>query len=287
MKTETKHIPEHQQEQLKKVVDIIKETTYKNIWAEMIILFWSYARGDFVVRDVVSEWWGTRVYESDIDIMVITKKPTQEKNLRLSMEINEKIEKDYELEWHFTIEDIGHVNKMLEESRYFYIDIKNEWILLYDSKKYPLNWVKNIDGERRKEIQKEDFNMWFEDAKIFFWHYKFDFKNWDYKIGAFHLHQTTEKLMTAYLLVKTGYKPKTHDLEVIYRKIKEENTLFDTLFDLSNEKENYHFELLRKAYIEARYSKTYKITQEESKFLEDKILLMIALVEKLCLEELK
>jgi hypothetical protein len=30
--------------------------------------------------------------------MVITKKPTQEKNLRLSMEINEKIEKDYELE---------------------------------------------------------------------------------------------------------------------------------------------------------------------------------------------
>jgi hypothetical protein len=31
MKTETKHIPEHQQEQLKKVVDIIKETTYKNI----------------------------------------------------------------------------------------------------------------------------------------------------------------------------------------------------------------------------------------------------------------
>jgi HEPN domain-containing protein len=93
--------------------------------------------------------------------------------------------------------------------------------------------------------------------------------------------------MTAYLLVKTGYKPKTHDLEVIYRKIKEENTLFDTLFDLSNEKENYHFELLRKAYIEARYSKTYKITQEESKFLEDKILLMIALVEKLCLEELK
>jgi hypothetical protein len=39
---------------------------------------------------------------------------------------------------------------------------------LYDSKKYSLNGVKNIDGERRKEIQKEDFDMWFEDAKIFF-----------------------------------------------------------------------------------------------------------------------
>jgi hypothetical protein len=60
--------------------------------------------------------------------MVITKKPTQEKNFRLSKEINEKIEKDTEIKSHFNIiiEDIHHVNKMLEESRYFYIDIKNE-----------------------------------------------------------------------------------------------------------------------------------------------------------------
>jgi hypothetical protein len=68
------------------------------------------------------------VYESDFDIMVITKKPTQEKNIRLSMEINEKISKDKSIESNFSIiiEDIYHVNKMLEESRYFYIDIKNE-----------------------------------------------------------------------------------------------------------------------------------------------------------------
>jgi len=40
MKISIEHIPEHQQEELRKVVDIIKDTTYKNIWAEMIILFW-------------------------------------------------------------------------------------------------------------------------------------------------------------------------------------------------------------------------------------------------------
>jgi uncharacterized protein len=221
--------------------------------------------------------------------MVITKKPTQEKNLRLSMEINEKIEKDHEIEGHFNIiiEDVHHVNKMLEESRYFYIDIKNEGILLYDSEKYTLSEAKNIDEKRRKEIQEEDFEMWMKDANVFFGHYKFDFKNKDYRIGAFSLHQTTEKVMTAYLLVKTGYKPKTHDLEIIYRKVKEESNLFDPFFDFADEKDNHHFELLRKAYIEARYSKTYKITREELLYIESKIPPMIDLVNKLCTEVIK
>jgi uncharacterized protein len=55
MKTSITHIPEQKQKELEKVVEIIKETTYKNIGAEMIILFGSYARGDFVLRDVVCE----------------------------------------------------------------------------------------------------------------------------------------------------------------------------------------------------------------------------------------
>jgi uncharacterized protein len=205
MKDSVDHIPKNKQIELNKVVEIIKKTTYKNIWAEMIILFWSYARWDFVLRDVVAEWWWTRVYESDFDIMVITKKPTQEKNLHLSMKINDEIEKnpDIESKFNIIIEDIYHVNKMLEESRYFYIDIKNEWVLLYNSKKYKLKQAKKLWTERRKEIQKEDFEMWFEDANIFFGHYKYDLNNKNYKIWAFNLHQTTEKIMTAYLLVKT------------------------------------------------------------------------------------
>lgn len=289
MKKSISHIPQHKQEDLLKVINIIKKSTYKNIWAEMIILYWSYARWDFVVRDVVSEWWWTRVYESDFDILVITKKPTQEKNIRLSMEINTQIEKEFSIESHFNIiiEDIHHINKMLEETRYFYTDIKNEWIVLYDSEKYKLSESKDLSVFRRKQIQKEDFKMWVEDAESFFWHYEIDYEKWDYRIWAFSLHQTTEKALTAYLLVKTWYKPKTHDLEVIYKKVKEENKEFDKCFDFSDENESNHFELLRKAYIEARYSKTYKITPKELKFLEEKIIWIINLVNKLCKEELE
>ena len=159
--------------------------------------------------------------------------------------------------------------------------------MLYNSDKFTLSSPKKLPKKYRKKIQQEDYDLWFEDAIIFFGHYKFDLANTHHKIAAFSLHQATEKWITSYLLVKTGYKPKTHDLEVLYRKIKEENNEFEDIFDLTNETENYHFELLRKAYIEARYSKTYSITPEELIYLADKVLMLRDLVEHLCAQELK
>jgi HEPN domain-containing protein len=101
------------------------------------------------------------------------------------------------------------------------------------------------------------------------------------------LHQATERYITALLLVKTSYKPKTHDLEILYNKIIEIDSSFQDVFDLSNEKEHHHFELLRKAYIEARYSKTYAITQEELAFIEQKIKDMSQKVQQFCKAEIE
>ena len=287
MNTIPSHIPDHKRSDLERAVEIIKQTTYKDIEAEMIILYGSYARGDFVVRDVVQEGWNTRVYESDFDIFVITKKPTQEKNLRLSREIEAQITKDPTIESQFSIiiEDIYHVNKMLKESRYFYMDMKAEWIILHDSGKYELASSQPIPAERKKQIQTEDYELWFPDADTFLNISQDMWRQWDYKIGAFQMHQATERYMTAYLLVKTGYKPKTHDLEVLYTKITE---LDDTLsvFNLNDKWDKHHFELLRKAYIEARYSKDYSITPEELIFLDTKVQALRTLVKQLCSQEI-
>lgn len=73
----------------------------------------------------------------------------------------------------------------------------------------------------------------------------------------------------------------------MYQKIVEEEKLFSTIFDMSDEEENRHFELLRKAYIEARYSKTYSITKKELQFLEKKILSLKKLVLSLCKAEIE
>ena len=46
------------------------------------------------------------------------------------------------------------------------------------------------------------------------------------------------------------------------------------------------FQLLKKAYIDARYKKEYTITAEELQYLSERVLLLRELTEKLCQEEI-
>jgi uncharacterized protein len=66
-----------------------------------------------------------------------------------------------------------------------------------------------------------------------------------------------------------------------------EDKSFESWFDFGVLEEKTHFELLRRAYVDARYSKDYKISKEELKFLEEKVLKLKEIVEMLCEMELK
>ena len=150
-------------------MDIILGQITEEIGIEMILLYGSYARGDFVVRDVVREWWTTRVFESDFDLFIITKNTTQEKNIRIAWELEKHIHANPDIKSNFSIiiEDIQHVNQMLEESRYFYLDIKNESIELYNSEACKLASPKHLEIQRKKEIQQADFDLCTKMLKYF------------------------------------------------------------------------------------------------------------------------
>ncbi|MEJ2426858.1 MAG: nucleotidyltransferase domain-containing protein, partial [Candidatus Thiodiazotropha sp.] len=71
MKTALDHLPEQKQQELQKAIEIIQE----EIDLEMLILFGSYARGDWV-EDLDPETLQYR-YQSDFDLLVITETPRQ------------------------------------------------------------------------------------------------------------------------------------------------------------------------------------------------------------------
>ncbi len=284
MKTSISHIPETKQNELQKVVEIIKWESSSKLKIEMIILFGSYARWEQVVKDVVMDWANKLEYKSDFDILVITRKPSQERNLTLSYEISKKInsEKNITTPVSVLIEDIYHVNSRLWENRYFYLDIKKEWILLYDSWKCKLWEARTLSQNEKLELQKEDFDMWFSWGQNFFW-YSIDAMNkWNLNDSAFLLHQSSEKYISAFLLVATWYKSKTHDLAVLYNNLIKADAIFNNWFDLK--KENNYFKLLRKAYVDARYSKEYKIKKEELQYLQNKVKILENMIEKKCRE---
>lgn len=282
------NIPIKKLEELEKIKQVILEVSKEIVKVEMIILFWSYARWDFVEADLKFVEWHYEEYKSDFDILLVTWKPSLAKALNLENEVKRRLSERNEIKTPLTliIEDIYHINKRLTEERYFYVDIEKEGIILYDSEKFKLKRWKALTQEERMKLKKEDFEEWFEKWNNSLKVFDFSFKENMLNKSAFELHQWAEWFITSYMLVKTWYKPKTHDLKDLYEMLVKEDRVFENWFDLRDEKEQKHFELLKTAYVDARYSKYYKITKDELKFLEEKVLSLKGIVDRLFGEEL-
>jgi HEPN domain-containing protein/predicted nucleotidyltransferase len=281
MKKSLAHLPLHKKQELKRLKSVILEKAPET---QFIILFGSYARGDWV-EDEYTENHITYTYRSDFDILVIT----DDKKAANNDSVWRRAENEYygirptqctqvDIISHHILE----VNNKLREGHYFFSDIKKEGILLYDSGKYKLERKRKIDPARRLEIAQEDFEQWFESANEFLWGYKQYFEKSKYKIAAFLLHQATERFYKAAILTQSGYSPKGHNLSTLGSAIARDYPEFKKIFPQKTKKEDYLFKQLKKAYIDARYKKDYSITREELEYLVKRVEKLRDLVEKTC-----
>ena len=289
MKTNIKILENSKQQEINKVLKIILEIWKEYIKPEMVILFGDYIKWDNTINNLVKEWDQIVEYKTVIQILIITKKPTQEKNMRLSREITSKIKCNRSITSpvNIIIEDIYSFNQWIKESRYFYLDILNEGILLHDSEKYKIRDTKKLNQTEIKQIQKEDFEAWFSIASEFYIDYINAFERKSYKMAIFYLHQATELFITCYLLVKTWYKPKTHDIEILYSKLKEQTKFLNHWFDLEKQNDINCFEILRWAYIDSRYKKGYEVKLKDLLFLANKVIELRDKIKNLCNKEIK
>ena len=254
----------------------------------MIILFGSYARGDWV-SDEYTDGHITYSYQSDLDIMVILKKgkhiayaePRIEKRLEREL-VHDLFSKKPWITLIF--ESIDYVNRQLEKGRYFYYDIKKEGVLLYDSGEFTLSEVKELSSVQRRAIAKEDFEQWFESGSEFLIDTLNAMQRNSLNRGAFYLHQATESFYSAITLVFSGYKIKLHDIRKLGSLAGNYNAELWQVFPHSSVDERQAFKLLERAYIEARYSKEYKITKEQLIFLIERVQKLQNLTERICLE---
>jgi HEPN domain-containing protein len=140
-------------------------------------------------------------------------------------------------------------------------------------------------AEVAKKAQ-EDFNQWFESANRFFVAFKSMMDNSFYKEAAFQLHQVTERYYGTVQLVFTGYKPKTHDLEILGGMAKACDMEFGKVFPKGDLQERMRFTLLKKAYVDARYKAEYQITKEDLEWLAERVQILRNLTEQICKEKI-
>ncbi len=285
MKKSLDHLPEDKQAELEDILSIILKSSIK---PEIIILFGSFARGDWV-EDRYQDKSGTIYeYKSDFDIFIVVESQKQVCYKKPWQKLNKKISESTTIQTRASIvnHSIELLNKELTKGHYFYIDIKKEGILLYDSGKYVLSDPVELHPSARKGKATEHFKYWMKKALSFNDLFEFTYQKDDYSMAAFMLHQTAESLFTAILLVFTDYRPKTHDLEQLRSLVNGQNPRFIKVFPNIGQEEKRLFELLRKSYVDARYDRTFKIHKEELQWLNQQVEILKALTEEICMEKI-
>ncbi|BFD46022.1 MAG: HEPN domain-containing protein [Rickettsia endosymbiont of Sergentomyia squamirostris] len=276
-----------------KLDNIIKEILYvgKSKIA-MIILFGSYARGDWVediekIGDI-----SYYKYQSDFDLLLILKNgeyagyPAINLQHKIENRLGKKFSLDETPPITLILEPIKLVNRQLEKGQYFFSDIKKEGILLYNSGKFILSEAKELSWQERRPIAEKDYKYWFKKAKDFLLlaHLCLDIEQLNN--ATFMLHQATESFYNAILLVFTGYKAKSHDILGLGDRARSHHYDIYKIFPHETPEQEECFTLLRNAYVDARYDQDYTINKEQLLYLINRVEELKIVTEKICLERI-
>ena len=279
MKKSLSHLPEHKREELRTVTEIITE----KLDADFVILFGSYARGDWIEDRYIGDDGIVYEYKSDYDILIVIKDPRKYEHKYPQEKIAKKarslgVRTDLSIIFH----SVWAFKRAVNKGFYFFADIIREGIMLYSSGRVPLPEIKELSVRERKYYAQKDFDNWFKSANDFFKYYAIACTNKDYKIAAFNLHQTTEHSYKTILLVFTNYNPHEHLLGSLGKMASKHNSALNNIFPLETREEQGLFDLLEYAYIGARYDPRYVITGEELEYLAKRVKFLLDLTEKIC-----
>jgi predicted nucleotidyltransferase/HEPN domain-containing protein len=291
MRSDLGHLPEAKQRELAHVVEAIREgfakaiahrtqPRFRNGKLLKIILFGSYARGDWV-DDPVGR------YFSDFDLLVVvdhedlTDVPefwlkTED---RLLAELSEgKLRTPVSLIYH-SLED---VNEKLKLGRYFFIDILKEGIVLFEEPGHPFVEPQPLSAREAFDEGRDYFERWMQSASEFIDNFKMNLSLQRHNNAAFQIHQATERLYQCLFLVRTLYTPKTHNLNRLRALAEGMEPSLKQVWPASNREEKRAYARLREAYIKARYSREYRISEAELEWLGTRVEILETLVERSC-----
>ncbi|QFI69594.1 nucleotidyltransferase and HEPN domain-containing protein [Sinorhizobium alkalisoli] len=300
MKTSLDHLPHRKQRELARIVEVLHEEfedALKEGTADFkkrgrilkIILFGSYARGTWV-----DEPHTRKGYKSDFDLLII---------------VNNRKLTDFAAYWHkaqdrllrlhgvdtpvnFIVHSRREVNTALREGRYFFVDIRREGILLYELDDEPLAIPKPLGPYDAHEVSRKYFASRSPDLRLLLETAAFQNERsrqdaeWR-KHAAFTLHQAIERSYSVLLLTLTNYSPPSHNLNSLRRLAEDRNQLLIDVWPRDRQRYNAWFNIINEAYVKARYSDHYEISQEALDWLAGRVSDLITQVETICKDHLE
>jgi predicted nucleotidyltransferase/HEPN domain-containing protein len=229
-----------------------------------IILFGSYARGDWVDAPL-----DANRYKSDYDLLVTVNQKELTDRAAYWDDAEQRIVTAYNFEKrlsapaHFVVHSLQEVNDGLAHGRLFFTNMLSDGIVLYEFDDRPLKTPTPKTPEMALEAAEGYFAEYMGDATRYFDLSKVAVEREYWDEAAFLLHQTVENLYQGMLLTFTFYTPYDHNI-LFLRDLAEEidHSLFE-VWPRSTRRERALYQKLKDAYRKGRYSRHYKIAREE------------------------
>ena len=298
MRTDLDHLPAAKQREIERVKAIIFEefedalALAQHEWKkkgkiEKIILYGSYARGGWV-----DEPHTAKGYRSDFDILIIVndKRLTDKVDYWLKLDnrlIRElAIDKTLRTPVNFIVHTLGEVNDGLAHGRYFFMDVAKDGIALYEADDRQLHVPKPKTPEQALGMAKEYFEEWFPASAGMLETAQFSLNQGRLRDTAFLMHQAAERLYHCVLLVCTFYTPHVHNLGFLRTQAERIDIRLVDAWPRQLRPDRTRFEKLKEAYVKARYSKHYRISEEELMWLGEQIEELGRVVHTICSERI-
>lgn len=292
MKKNLDHLPMRKQAELRQVVETVRAAFEEAISTRRaarlkdgkilkVILYGSYARGDWV-HDPVGR------YFSDFDLLIVvdhedlTDGEFWHEAENRTMPVGPDIRTPVSL----IVHSLDDVNEQLDRGRYFFADIVREGVLLYDTPGATLHKPADLKARVALEEAERHYEKWMMGALDFAEVAAFCVSQQKSNLAAFNLHQASEHLYHCVLLVTTLYSGKAHNLAFLRKKAEAIDPRLAEAWPRETKFERRCFELLREAYVKARYSEHYKISVEELAWLTERVDVLRGLTVTACQERL-
>jgi predicted nucleotidyltransferase/HEPN domain-containing protein len=296
VRTELDHLPATKQRELAHIVRVLfeefAEATARatQAWKKKgrilkVVLYGSYARGGWVDDPVGG-------YQSDYDILVVVTDDrltdvvdywsAADDRLMRDMTINNALSAPV----NFIVHSHNDVNGQLEKGRPFFIDIVEQGIALYEAEGFPFASPRKLPVAKARAEAQKHFDYWYPLSLHALKLAQTSIENGVPRDAAFMLHQAAERAYHGTLLVLTLYSPKSHKLNFLRSHCEEIAPSLISAWPRDDKFSRRCFELLRQAYVNARYSEHYKVTGEELEWLAKHIAELQDLVKAACDERL-
>ncbi|MBW8445109.1 MAG: nucleotidyltransferase and HEPN domain-containing protein [Arenimonas sp.] len=300
MKSSLDHMPLRKQRELGRVLEILHEEfedALREGSAEFkkrgrilkIILFGSYAKGGWV-----DEPFTMKGYRSDFDLLVIVNNRKFCAFEDYWHKAADRLNRDSAIETpvSFIVHSLREVNTYLKEGQYFFSDIRKEGIVLYELDDQPLNEPRPLDPVDRLRVANEHFEQRYfnasralETSRLQLQKSEED-ERWR-RDAAFSLHQALEQAYACVLLTLTNYGPPSHNIKFLRSLAEGQDRRLAEAFPRDQHRERAWFNTLNEAYVKARYSKHFEISEVALVWLHERTAVLLDLVKEVCAERLQ